>query len=74
VEAVGINKLVKGTAVVSYLNRNGEVLFVMTRDNNVAKPFSLYRICDGKPTKLGSSSSPTELEDKFNVNETILEG
>jgi hypothetical protein len=65
---------VKGTPVVSYSNRDGEVLFVMTRDNKAVKPFSLYRIFDMKAIKLGSSNSPLELEEKFDVNKTILEG
>lgn len=58
---------------VSYYNKKGELLFSLTSKELSRDWYYLYRIEDGKQTKLGRARTPAELEQKYKVNETICE-
>lgn len=55
------------TGMVSYLNRHGIPVFLLTT-KQPRDYYYLYGISeDGKLTKLGKAKSPKELEEKFDV-------
>lgn len=64
-------KLPKGEILwVSYHNRKGDVMFILT-SKQVRDYYYLYEITDAGLKKLGRERSPSELEEKFNVDERL---
>lgn len=66
-----VNDLSKWRKVwTSYYNSSHELLFIVT-----SKPtrdfYFLYELVDGAFKKLGKAKSPLELEEKFNVRESM---
>lgn len=59
---------------VSYYNKKGELLFSLTSKELNRDWYYLYKIEEGKQTKLGKAKTPAELEKKYCVNEAILQG
>lgn len=57
---------------VSYYNKKGELLFSLTSKELNRDWYYLYKIEEGKQTKLGKAKTPYELEKKFHVDETIM--
>lgn len=56
---------------VTYLNKSGEDMFLLTTKRNTDL-FYLYEITENGIQKLGRDQSPLALESKFKVNEQIL--
>lgn len=56
----------------TYLNRAHEAIFLTTTKPNTGY-FFLYEYMNGAWVKLGKSTSPLELEDRFNVVERMAD-
>ena len=56
---------------VSYYNKEGNLVFVMTSKENSRDWYFLYRVEDGKMIKLGKARTPPELEERYQVDEAI---
>ena len=65
-------KYPKGEIVWTEYSKNGKAIFLMTSKESRDFYF-LYKVNDdGTAEKLGRGKSPIELEEKFNVNESLL--
>ena len=60
-------------AWVRYFDRSGKQRFLLTSSRS-RELFYLYDISSGSLEKLGKDKSPTRLEERFHVNETLEEG
>ena len=66
-------KLPKGeTLWVSYFNKAGERVFALTSRENSRDWYYLYDCAGSALKKLGRAKSPTELEEKFQVEEKMM--
>lgn len=62
----------KGETVwVSYINRNEELLFIIT-SKPIRDFYFLYEVVNGEFKKLGKAKTPIELEKNFKVNNRCL--
>lgn len=62
----------KGETVwVEYLNQKRELVFIITTKGMTTDFYYLYELIDGSFKKLGRSHSPTDLEEKFEINKKI---
>lgn len=60
------------TLWVSYYNRAGELIFILTSKENSRDWYCLYEVVDGTALKkLGRAHTPPELEEKYDVNERM---
>lgn len=55
---------------VSYLDFNGTLTQIITSKSDSRDTYYLYEVSGDSIKKLGKSSSPTELENKFNIRKT----
>ena len=61
----------KGERVlVSYYNTDHELVFILT-SKQPRDYYFLYELVNGKLKRLGRAKSPTELEEKFEVNQRL---
>ena len=61
------------TPMVSYLNQDGVVMFLLTKKITPTKTlYCIYEVSgDGSVKKLGHGNTPPELEDKYEVDKKI---
>lgn len=65
-------KYPKGERVwVSYYNADHKLIYVLTSKEPARDCYFLYELVNGAFKKLGKAASPTELEEKFNVDERL---
>lgn len=55
---------------VGYYNQAHELKFITTSKENSRDYYLLYELVDGEFRRLGRSTSPKELEEKFEVDKT----
>ena len=58
---------------VSYYNRSGKLIFIMTSKENSRDWYFLYEVDGDKLKKLGKARTPPELEDRYDVLEKMHE-
>lgn len=56
---------------VSYYNSNGELKYIITSKNNSRENYFLYSVNCDSIKKLGKSSSPQDLVEKFGVSDNM---
>lgn len=62
----------KGEIVwVSYYNSDGVMKYIITSKINSRENYFLYSVEDNALKKLGKSSSPQDLVDRYKVNESM---
>ena len=59
------------TVFLSYHNKSGKQLFILTSKKDSRDWYYLYELANGKCNKLGKSRNPKELEEKFKVYERM---